>query len=69
MKTNLKEFVNDTLSSESLKNRMIFSENGLERLRKLDQKNKIDASYTLFSIVCIETWYQLFVDNDQLLKI
>jgi asparagine synthase (glutamine-hydrolysing) len=69
MKTNLKEFVNDTLSSKSLKNRMIFNENGLERLRKLDQENKIDASYTLFSIVCIETWYQLFVDSDQLLKI
>jgi asparagine synthase (glutamine-hydrolysing) len=69
MKTNLKEFVNDTLSSKSLKNRMIFNENGLERLRRLDQENKIDASYTLFSIVCIETWYQLFVDSDQLLKI
>ena len=48
---------------------MIFNENGLERLRRLDQENKIDASYTLFSIVCIETWYQLFVDSDQLLKI
>ncbi len=68
MKNNLSEFVNDTLSSESLKNRMIFDKYGLEKLRKLDKENKVDASYTLFSIVCIETWYQLFVDNNWALK-
>ena len=63
MKSNLKEYVNDILSSHSLKNRMIFDQDGLERLRKLDQENKIDASYTLFAIVCMETWYQLFIDR------
>ena len=63
MKSNLKEYVNDILSSHSLKNRMIFDQDGVERLRKLDQENKIDASYTLFAIVCMETWYQLFIDR------
>ena len=63
MKTNLKEYVNDVLSSQSLKNRMMFDNNGLQNLRELDQKNKIDASYTLFAIVCMETWFQIFVDN------
>ena len=44
MKTNLKEYVNDVLSSQSLKNRMMFDNNGLQKLRELDQRNKIDAS-------------------------
>ena len=57
MKTNLKEYVNDVLSSQSLKNRMMFDNNGLQKLRELDQRNKIDASYTLFAIVCMETWF------------
>ena len=63
MKTNLKEYVNDVLSSQSLKNRMMFDNNGLQKLRELDQRNKIDASYTLFAIVCMETWFQIFLDN------
>ena len=52
----------------NIQNRMIFDKYGLEKLRKLDKENKVDASYTLFSIVCIETWYQLFVDNNWALK-
>ena len=49
--------------SQSLKNRMMFDNNGLQNLRELDQRNKIDASYTLFAIVCMETWFQIFLDN------
>ena len=52
-----KEYVNDVLSSQSLKNRMMFDNNGLQKLRELDQRNKIDASYTLFAIICMETWF------------
>ena len=25
--------------------------------------NKIDASYTIFSILCIEIWFQIFIDK------
>ena len=25
--------------------------------------NKIDASYTIFSILCIEIWFKIFIDK------
>ena len=50
MKTNLKEYVNDVLSSQSLKNRMMFDNNGL-KLRELDQRNKIDVL-----ILCLQLY-------------
>ncbi|MDH5414156.1 MAG: asparagine synthase (glutamine-hydrolyzing) [Flavobacteriaceae bacterium] len=59
----LKDLVDEVLSPVSIKNRNIFNYSGIENLRKLDAENKIDASYTIFSMVCIELWCRIFIDQ------
>jgi asparagine synthase (glutamine-hydrolysing) len=62
MKNDLREITGDLLSAESIKNRGIFK---AEKVHKyiLDNNNgKIDASYTLFSMLCIEIWCRKYLD-------
>jgi asparagine synthase (glutamine-hydrolysing) len=33
------------------------------RLIGLDRKRRYDASYTIFSLMCIELWCRMFVDK------
>lgn len=56
MKKELREFLCDTLSFESIKRRGLFDPNAVIKLIADNQKGKIDASYTLFSLLCIEIW-------------
>jgi asparagine synthase (glutamine-hydrolysing) len=30
---------------------------------ELDRNRKLDASYTIFSLICIELWCRMFVDQ------
>ena len=60
IKNDLKEVINDILSKESIHNRGIFDYKGLEKLKN---NSKIDSSYTIFSMLCIELWFREFIDN------
>jgi asparagine synthase (glutamine-hydrolysing) len=57
----LKELVHDTLSPAQLKKRNIFDSNAVQRLILANESGKIDASYTLLSILCIEIWCNTFL--------
>ena len=49
----------------SLNNRGLFSASVVQRLM-MDNDNdngKIDASYTLLSLLCIEIWCRAYIDN------
>ena len=59
----LKDWLNDILSKDKLKSRGIFNPTSVEKLIELNSIGKIDASYTLLSIVCVEIWCQRFLDN------
>ena len=59
----LKEFVNDFLSKETLTSRGLFKYEEVQKLLINDQKGLIDASYTIFSLICIEMWFKVFVDD------
>ena len=59
----LKPLVEDILSFDSLKKRGLFNPNGVHKLIKMDRKGLVDASYTIFSLVCTELWCQLFIDR------
>lgn len=61
MKNELSELKHDTLSAESVKRRNIFDSKALERLIADDNAGKIDASYLIFSIMCIEIWCEKFL--------
>jgi len=63
MRDELKELLNDTLSASRLKQRGLFEPVAVQRLIEANQTGRIDASYTLLSLLCIELWCRAFIDN------
>lgn len=59
---NLKLLVDEYLSEESITNRGLFNFSCVQKTMLLDRAGKIDATYTLFSLLCIEIWCRQFVD-------
>jgi asparagine synthase (glutamine-hydrolysing) len=63
MKEDLRELLGDLLSVDSLKKRGLFSPKAVQELIYNNDNGKIDASYTLLSILCIEIWCRAYMDN------
>ena len=59
----LNELLRDLLSAESIKNRGIFSAQSVEKLLMDNDSGKIDASYTILSLLCIEIWCRAYIDK------
>lgn len=59
----LKELVGDVLSTESLKRRGLFLPLAVQKLIADNDSGKIDANYTIFSLLCIELWCRNFIDR------
>lgn len=62
MQYDLREFLGDLLSTESLKRRGLFDADAVQRLIKKNDAGKVDASYTLLSLLCIEVWCRSYLD-------
>ena len=60
IKEELKEYIYDITSEESLKKRGLFCHKKVRQLIKDNIEGKIDATYTIFSVVCIEIWLNKF---------
>jgi asparagine synthase (glutamine-hydrolysing) len=63
MRQELREVVEDTLSPASLRNRGLFDPAPVRRLLELDRAGRVDGSYTLFGLMCMELWCRMFVDR------
>jgi asparagine synthase (glutamine-hydrolysing) len=63
MKEDLRELLGDLLSVDSLNKRGLFSPKAVQELIYNNDNGKIDASYTLLSILCIEIWCRAYIDN------
>jgi asparagine synthase (glutamine-hydrolysing) len=63
MKRKLKPLLDDILSEESLKRRGLFSYSGVHRLRRANDLGRVDATYTIFGLVCMELWCRIFLDQ------
>ncbi len=63
MRNELREFLGDVLSIESLRNRGLFDPTAVWKLIAENDKGKIDASYTLLSLLCIEIWCRNYIGN------
>jgi len=63
MRFELKELLNDLLSESSLRNRGLFNPVAVHRLIAANDSGKLDASYTLFSLLCVELWCRRFIDQ------
>jgi asparagine synthase (glutamine-hydrolysing) len=63
MRHELRELLGDLLSVTSLKRRGLFEPEAVQRLIVANDAGKVDASYTLLSLLCIEIWCRRFVDG------
>lgn len=64
MRHELRELLGDLLSAESLKRRGLFDPTAVQRLIVDNDKGRLDASYTLLSLLCIEIWCRVFLDRE-----
>lgn len=63
MRVELRELLADVLGEASLRRRGLFEPEAVGRLIAANDQGKVDASYTLLSLVCIELWCRQFVDQ------
>ena len=59
----LRELLGDTLSPATIRRRGVFDGAAVERLIALDKSHRIDASYPLFALLCVELWCRTFLDD------
>ena len=59
----LRPVVDDVLSSASLEPRGLFDPAGVHALVEMDRRREIDATYTIFSLICMELWCRMFIDK------
>ena len=60
----LKPLMRDVLSKEAIARRGIFDAGSVESLIEQDAQGRVDATYTIFSMMCIELWCRKFLDED-----
>jgi asparagine synthase (glutamine-hydrolysing) len=58
----LRPLADDLLSPAALRARGLFEPTTVQALRQADQAGRVDAAYTLLSLMSIEIWCQRFVD-------
>ena len=63
LKEDLDDWLRETISIERLKDRGLFKANEVHQLIDKNKKGELDATYTLFSIACIEIWCQKFLSR------
>jgi len=59
----LRPLLSDILSTDSLNRRGLFSSQAVHQLIADNDKGKIDASFILFSLMCIEIWCRNYLDS------
>lgn len=60
----LKTITRDILSEHSIKKRGWFNSKAVNSLLNNDELGKIDASYSIFALLCIELWARIFLDSN-----
>lgn len=63
MRHELRELLGDLLSAESLRKRGLFEHVAVQKLIAANDTGKVDAAYTLLSLLCIEIWCRRFIDS------
>ncbi len=63
MRLELRDLLSDVLGSQSLSKRGLFDPYAVQRLIQANDLGKVDASYTLLSLMCIELWCRKFIDQ------
>lgn len=64
MRNELRDLLGDVLSPVNLHSRGLFQPNAVHQLIAANDCGRIDASYTLLSLLCIELWCLHFIDGN-----
>jgi asparagine synthase (glutamine-hydrolysing) len=64
METIIRPMIEDLLSAKSLQKRGVFDPHAVQQMRDDDRAGKVDATYTIFTIACIELWCRQNIDGD-----
>jgi asparagine synthase (glutamine-hydrolysing) len=59
----LKDLIAETLSPRAIAQRGVFDSSAVQQLILQTQRGSGDAAYTVFSLLCLELWFQVFVDR------
>ena len=62
VKNDLKDYIYIMLSEVNIRKRNIFDYKEIQKLIYYNKKGYIDASYIIFSILCLEIWFQQHID-------
>jgi asparagine synthase (glutamine-hydrolysing) len=62
MRNELRPLLGDLLSADSLKRRGLFEPAAVQRLIVRNDCGKVDAAYTLLSLLSIEIWCRAYLD-------
>ena len=63
--TDLHSMIEERLSPERLRKRGIFNSDKVWELIEANKAGKIDAAYSIWSLLAIESWLTQFVDADK----
>ena len=63
MRSDLRKLLEDLLSPDALRRRGLFQPAAVWRLIEQNDSGKVDAAYTLLSLLCIEIWCRAFLDD------
>ena len=59
----MKPLADDMLSQASLRRRGFFDAAAVNAMREADAAGRVDASYTILSLMCIEIWCRHYMDG------
>nr|WP_311526682.1 asparagine synthase (glutamine-hydrolyzing) [uncultured Ralstonia sp.] len=59
----LRPLVDDALSAASISKRGIFDAKAVAALRRADEDKRVDGTYALFAVVCLELWCRQYLDG------
>ena len=54
--------VDDLLSADTLRRRGLFDPVAVDKLVAADREGRVDASYTILGLLCIEIWCRKFAE-------
>jgi asparagine synthase (glutamine-hydrolysing) len=63
LRQDLQPLVDELLCERSVAARGLFDPAAVQRMIRQDRERRFDASYTIFSMMCIELWCRMFVDR------
>lgn len=64
MRYELREMLRDWLSETSIRQRGLFDPIAVQKMIADNDAGRVDASYTLLSLLCIEIWCRKFIDSN-----